>query len=106
MGASPGFLCQFFSTPFCAEGYGELDLINCTLTHFADRCEQFSHDAINRYLRGERITPRLLWENVCGQVLLTPRDYVLFDDTVSTSSNQSSRGLRPEKPLRLYRHPS
>ena len=56
--------------------------INYTLTHFADHCEQFSHDAINRYLCGERITPRLIWENVRGQVLLTPRGYVLFDDTV------------------------
>lgn len=25
-------------------------LINWTLTHFADHCEQFSHDQINRYL--------------------------------------------------------
>lgn len=56
--------------------------INYTLTNFADHCEQFSHDAINRYLHGERITPRLLWENVRGQVVPTPRGYVLFDDTV------------------------
>jgi hypothetical protein len=56
--------------------------INYTLTNFADHCEQFSHDAINRYLRGERITPRLVWENVRGQVVPTPRGYVLFDDTV------------------------
>jgi hypothetical protein len=56
--------------------------INYTLTNFADHCEQFSHDAINRYLRGERITPRLVWDNVRGQLVLTPRGYVLFDDTV------------------------
>jgi Transposase DDE domain len=56
--------------------------INYTLTNFADHCEQFSHDAINRYLRGERITPRLIWENVRGQVVPTPRGYLLFDDTV------------------------
>ena len=31
--------------------------INYTLTHFADHCAQYSHDAINRYLRGEQITP-------------------------------------------------
>ncbi|HSX80362.1 MAG TPA: transposase [Candidatus Saccharimonadia bacterium] len=55
---------------------------NYTLTNFADHCEQFSHDAINRYLRGERIPPRLIWENVRGQVVPTPRGYVLFDDTV------------------------
>ena len=56
--------------------------INYTLTNFADHCEQFSHDAINRYLRSERITPRLIWENVRDQVVVTPRGYVLFDDTV------------------------
>jgi hypothetical protein len=56
--------------------------INYTLANFADHCEQFSHDAINRYLGGERITPRLVWENVRGQVVPTPRGYVLFDDTV------------------------
>jgi len=56
--------------------------INYTLTNFAEHCERFSHDAINRYLRGERITPRLVWENVRGQVVPTPQGYVVFDDTV------------------------
>ena len=56
--------------------------INYTLTHFADHCAQFSHDALNRYLRGEQVTPRLVWENVRTQVVLTPCGDVLFDDTV------------------------
>jgi hypothetical protein len=56
--------------------------INYTLTNFADHCEQLSHDAINRYLRDERITPRLVWENVRGQVVATPQGYVVFDDPV------------------------
>lgn len=56
--------------------------INYTLTHFADYCEKFSHDAINRYLRGEKITPRLIWDNVRAQVVLSERGYVIFDDTV------------------------
>src|SRR5512144_2709904 len=56
--------------------------INYTLTHFADHCEQFSHDAINRYLRCERITPRLVWDNVHPQIVPTPQGYVVFDDTV------------------------
>jgi hypothetical protein len=56
--------------------------INYTLTNFADHCEQLSHDAINRYLRGDRITPRLVWENVREQVVPSPCGYVLFDDTV------------------------
>ncbi len=56
--------------------------INYTLTNFADHSETFSHDAINRYLRGERITPRLVWDNVEGQVIRTPDGYIVFDDTV------------------------
>jgi len=56
--------------------------INYTLTNFADHTETFSHDAINRYLRGERITPRLVWENVAADVVTTPHGYVIFDDTV------------------------
>jgi len=30
---------------------------NDTLTNFADHTEKFSHDAISRYLAGEKITP-------------------------------------------------
>jgi hypothetical protein len=56
--------------------------INYTLTNFADHCEQFSHDAINRFLRREKMTPRLVWENVAAQVVLTPQGYLVFDDTV------------------------
>lgn len=56
--------------------------INYTLTNFAEHSEEFSHDMVNRYLAGERITPRLVWENVAGQVVATTSGYVLFDDTV------------------------
>lgn len=56
--------------------------INYTLTNFADHTVQFSHDAINRYLRGDRITPRLVWANVAGDVVATPTGYIIFDDTV------------------------
>jgi hypothetical protein len=56
--------------------------INYTLTNFADHSERLSHDAINRYLCGERITPRLVWDNVRSQVVETERGYVVFDDTV------------------------
>jgi hypothetical protein len=57
--------------------------INYTLTYFAEHTERFSHDAINRYLAGDQIRPRLVWENVKGQVVQTPDGYVIFDDTVA-----------------------
>jgi hypothetical protein len=56
--------------------------INYTLTNVADHGEQCSHDAINRSLRGDRITPRLVWENVREHVVVSPRGSGLFDDTV------------------------
>jgi hypothetical protein len=56
--------------------------INYTLTYFADHHQGFSHDVINQYLRQEKMTPRLLWENVAGEIIYSPNGYVLFDDTV------------------------
>ena len=56
--------------------------ISYTLTNFADHSERFSHDQINRYLAGEKITPRLVWQNIANQVVATPQGYVVFDDTV------------------------
>ena len=56
--------------------------INYTLTNFANHTAQFSHDAINRYLREAQIPPRLVWENVANNLVATPHGYVLFDDTV------------------------
>ena len=67
--------------------------INYTLTHFAEHTERFSHDAINRYLRGERITSRLVWDNVRDQVVPTPPGYIVFDDTVLDKNYSSAIDL-------------
>ena len=56
--------------------------INYTLTHFAEHSQRFSHDIINRYLCGERIPPRLVWEHVQPHLVQTEQGYVIFDDTV------------------------
>jgi hypothetical protein len=56
--------------------------VNYTLTNFAEHSEKFSHDAVNRYLAGDQIRPRLVWENVKAHVVQTPAGYVVFDDTV------------------------
>jgi len=57
--------------------------INYTLTNFAEHSEKFSHDALNRYLDGEKLTPKLTWENVQPQVIQTPKGFLVFDDTVA-----------------------
>ena len=56
--------------------------INYTLTNFADHTDTFGHDAVNRYLASEKLTPRLVWDNVRGQLEESPKGYVIFDDTV------------------------
>jgi hypothetical protein len=57
--------------------------INNTLTNFAEHSEKFSQDALNRYLDGEKLSPKLIWENVQPQVIQTPKGFVVFDDTVA-----------------------
>lgn len=56
--------------------------INYTLTYMADHLHSFSHDTINRYLRGEKLSPRLLWEQVRAELVLDAGAYLVFDDTV------------------------
>lgn len=55
---------------------------NFTLTHLADHVQKFSHDTINRYLSGEKLTPRLLWDNVKPSIQADAAGYLIFDDTV------------------------
>lgn len=57
--------------------------INYTLTYFADHSEKYSHDTINRLLAEDKMTPRLVWENVKGDVKQVAGGYLVFDDTVS-----------------------
>jgi len=56
--------------------------INYTLTHFADHAQTWSHDTARRYLDGDKVTPRLVWDNVRGEIAFSERGCLLFDDTV------------------------
>jgi hypothetical protein len=60
--------------------------INYTLTYFADHKEGISHDALNRLLASDRMTARLVWENVKGEVKQVGSGYLVFDDTVIDKS--------------------
>ena len=57
--------------------------INYTLTNFAAHSQQFSHDQLNRFLRGEKLKPRLVWEQVKDSIVFSENGYLLFDDTVA-----------------------
>lgn len=56
--------------------------INYTMTYLADHTMAFSHDAVTRYLSGDRVTPRMLWEEVRPTIIPSKSGYLLFDDTV------------------------
>ncbi len=57
--------------------------INYTLTNFADHSQHFTHDQLNRFLKDEKMTPRLVWEQTKEQIILSSNGYLIFDDTVS-----------------------
>lgn len=56
--------------------------INYTITNFAEHLESISHDKINYYLKKEKLTPRLLWENVKDLIVNDENAYIIFDDSV------------------------
>ncbi len=64
--------------------------INYTLTNFADHSLKFSHDQLNRYLRDDKLTPRLVWEQTKGQIITSPDGYLIFDDTVADKNHSRS----------------
>jgi len=57
--------------------------INYTLTNFADHSLKFNHDQLNRFLRDDKLTPRLVWEQTRGHIITSPNAYLIFDDTVA-----------------------
>jgi hypothetical protein len=71
---------------------------NVTLTHLADHLAGFSHDTINRYLRGVELRPRHLWEQVRNLLEESEEAYLIFDDTVIDKES----GLHIELVTRQY----
>jgi Transposase DDE domain len=67
--------------------------INYTVTNLADHLDGISHDRINRYLRGEKLTPRLLWDNLKAIIQTSDDAYLLFDDTVLDKQYSSAMEL-------------
>jgi hypothetical protein len=47
----------------------------------ADYSQHFSHDQRKRFPRDEKLTPRLVWEQVRASIVLSPNGNALFDDT-------------------------
>lgn len=56
--------------------------INYTLTNYADHVDEVSHDTVNRYLRDDKLTPKLIWEHAREKINYSNNAYIVFDDTV------------------------
>lgn len=56
--------------------------INYTMTNLAEHLDNISPDKINYYLKHEKLTPRLLWDNVKDLIVPDDNAYIIFDDTV------------------------
>jgi len=61
--------------------------INYTVTNLADHPEGISHDRINRYLRGERLT--LAYCGITSNLLQVSEDAYILDDTVLINGTHS-----------------
>lgn len=60
--------------------------INYTCTNLADSVDNLDHNSLYRYLKNEKLTPRLIWEKARETILQTQDGYILFDDTVADKS--------------------
>src|SRR5258708_33133700 len=68
---------------------------NYTMSYFAEHSPGFSHDAVKRYLEKDKLTARMVWENVRSQVVRSEQGYLAFDDTVL--DHNSSFKIRSEE---------
>ena len=56
---------------------------NYTLTYYsAHHPTGLSHDSINRYLRDDKLTPKLVWEKVKEDIVLDEDGYLIFDASI------------------------
>jgi hypothetical protein len=56
--------------------------VNYTLTNLAEHLKSFNLDTINRYLKSEKLSPRLLWEQARSLVEIYPETYIIFEGIV------------------------
>jgi hypothetical protein len=56
--------------------------INYTQTYHADHHPHFSHDAINRHLQADKVTPALAWKAIKPTMRFSDKSALIFDDSV------------------------
>ena len=56
--------------------------VNYTMTYFAAHSEEWSHDAVKRYLMNETLSGKEVWEHSRGVIETSEQGYVVIDDFV------------------------
>jgi Transposase DDE domain len=56
--------------------------VNYTMTYFATHSEQWSHDAVKRYLMNETLSGKEVWEHTRRFIETSSQGYVVIDDFV------------------------
>ena len=56
--------------------------INYTCTYLCEHFEGLDENSIYRFLKGNKLTPSIVWEKAKQSVILSKNGYILFDDTV------------------------
>lgn len=65
--------------------YGQFLLssqINYTCTYLAEHFQGLTHDNVQYFLKTSRFTPRMIWQRVKHEIVLSAKGYLIFDDTV------------------------
>lgn len=78
------------------EIYGQFLLnsqINYTCTYLSEHLEEITHDNVQYFLRTTKLSPRIVWKQVRKEIVLSPRGYVIFDDTVLDKSYSNKINL-------------
>lgn len=56
---------------------------NFTGTYMADTVEGLEHDSVYRYLKHDKLTPRIVWEKAQQTIQYSEQGRIIFDDTVA-----------------------
>jgi len=55
---------------------------NYTTANFADHGSGFSYDSINRFMSRDKLTGRMVWEHVEGDIVPSSNGCLIFDNSV------------------------
>jgi len=68
---------------------------NFTGTYMADTVEGLQHDSVYRYLKYDKLTPRVVWEKARQTIQYSDNGRIIFDDTVADTNH--SQKIKPAR---------